>query len=145
MVPEASAYHEQTLCSVPELYAADVRVLLEAGRRMTAVDYLRAQRTRTLMRQEWSRLMETVDVIAAPAVPVTAVPVGQESVTWPDGTVESVADAYVRLSAPANITGLPSLTVPVGEDHAGLPIGMQLIGPAGGDGVLLGLGQALER
>ncbi|MFJ8814612.1 amidase [Amycolatopsis thermoflava] len=144
MVPEASAYHEPTVQAVSELYAADVRVLLEAGRRMSAVDYLRAQRARTLMRREWSRLMETVDVIAAPAVPVTAVPVGQESVTWPDGTTESVADAYVRLSAPANITGLPSLTVPVGEDRAGLPIGMQLIGRAGGDGVVLGLGRAFE-
>ncbi|MGW4591587.1 amidase [Amycolatopsis thermoflava] len=144
MVPEASAYHEPTVQAVSELYAADVRVLLEAGQRMSAVDYLRAQRARTLMRREWSRLMETVDVIAAPAVPVTAVPVGQESVTWPDGTTESVADAYVRLSAPANITGLPSLTVPVGEDRAGLPIGMQLIGRAGGDGVVLGLGRAFE-
>ncbi|WP_020423272.1 amidase [Amycolatopsis sp. ATCC 39116] len=145
MVPEASAYHDPTVHAVSELYAADVRVLLEAGRRMSAVDYLRAQRARTLMRREWSRLMETVDVIAAPAVPVTAVPVGQESVTWPDGTMESVSDAYVRLSAPANITGLPSLTVPVGEDRAGLPIGMQLIGRAGGDGVVLGLGRAFER
>ncbi|MFD4255818.1 amidase [Amycolatopsis thermoflava] len=144
MVPEASAYHEPTVQAVSELYAADVRVLLEAGQRMSAVDYLRAQRARTLMRREWSRLMETVDVIAAPAVPVTAVPVGQERVTWPDGTTESVADAYVRLSAPANITGLPSLTVPVGEDRAGLPIGMQLIGRAGGDGVVLGLGRAFE-
>lgn len=143
-VPEASAYHEPTVQAVSELYAADVRVLLEAGRRMSAVDYLRAQRARTLMRREWSRLMETVDVIAAPAVPVTAVPVGQEGVTWPDGTTESVGGAYVRLSAPANITGLPSLIVPVGEDRAGLPTGMQLIGRAGGDGVVLGLGRAFE-
>ncbi|WP_030953228.1 amidase, partial [Streptomyces sp. NRRL S-481] len=125
MVPEATAYHEGTLRTVPELYQADVRILLEAGELMTAGDYLRAQRSRALMRQGWEDLLREVDLIVAPSVPATAVEAGQETITWPDGTVEGVADAYVRLSAPANITGVPSLSVPVGHDTAGLPIGMQ--------------------
>ncbi|MEW2530934.1 amidase family protein [Streptomyces sp. NPDC047071] len=145
MVPEASANHERTLRTTPELYGDDVRVLLEAGELFHAGDYLRAQRARTLMRQEWARLLEEVDVIAAPAVPLTAVRAGQQSVRWPDGTAESVPDAYVRLSAPANITGLPALTVPVGRDGAGLPLGMQLIGRPRGERTLLRAGQAYER
>lgn len=132
MVPEATAYHERTLRSVPELYAPDVRVLLEAGELMSAGDYLRAQRARTLMRQAWGRVLDQVDVIAAPTVPMTAAEAGQDTVEWPDGTTESVSDAYVRLSAPANITGIPALSLPVGRDHAGLPIGMQLMGPPRG-------------
>lgn len=145
MVPEATAYHAPTLRTVPELYQADVRVLLEAGELMSAGDYLRAQRARTLMRDAWARLLEEVDVVAAPAVPMTAVPAAQESVTWPDGTVESVSDAYVRLSSPANITGLPALSVPVGSDTAGMPIGMQLIGRPLGERTLLRAGHAYER
>ncbi|WP_369216533.1 amidase [Streptomyces flavofungini] len=145
MVPEATAYHERGLRSVPDLYADDVRGLLEAGELMSAGDYLRAQRARTLMRQAWAEMLADVDVIAAPTVPMTAAPVGQETVTWPDGTVESVPDAYVRLSAPANITGVPALTVPVGQDAAGLPIGMQLLGRPFGEGVLLRTGHAYER
>ncbi|MGW6735062.1 amidase [Streptomyces sp. NPDC055013] len=144
MVPEATAYHERTLRTMPDLYGADVRILLEAGELMPAGDYLRAQRARTLMRQEWARLLDGVDVIAAPTVPTTAVPVGQETLTWPDGTVESVSDAYVRLSAPANITGVPSLSVPVGHDRAGMPIGMQLLGRALGEAMLLRVGHAYE-
>ncbi len=145
MVPEATAYHERTLRTVPDLYAPDVRVLLEAGELLSAGDYLRAQRARTLMRQEWARMLDEVDVIAAPAVPVTAVPAGESSVTWSDGTEESVSDAYVRLSSPANITGVPALSVPVGHDRAGLPIGMQLLGRPLSEALLLRVGHAYER
>lgn len=145
MVPEASAYHERTLRAVPELYAADVRILLEAGELMSAGDYLRAQRSRTLMRRGWMDMLDSVDVIAAPTVPLTAVKADQTTVTWADGTVESVSDAYVRLSAPASITGVPSLTLPVGQDVAGMPIGMQLMGRPLGEATLLRAGHAYEK
>lgn len=145
MVPEATAYHERTLRAVPELYQADVRILLEAGELMPAGDYVRAQRSRTLMRQAWARVLDDVDVIAAPTVPVTAVKADQNTLTWSDGTVEGVSDAYVRLSAPANITGVPSLSVPVGNDAAGLPIGMQLLGRPLGEATLLRTGHAYEQ
>jgi aspartyl-tRNA(Asn)/glutamyl-tRNA(Gln) amidotransferase subunit A len=112
---------------------------------MPAGDYLRAQRSRTLMRQEWARMLREVDLIAAPTVPATAVEAGQETITWADGTVEGVSDAYVRLSSPANITGVPSLSVPVGHDAAGLPIGMQLLGRPLGESVLLRVGHAYEQ
>ncbi|MEU3956957.1 amidase [Streptomyces achromogenes] len=145
MVPEATAYHERTLRTVPELYQADVRVLLEAGELMPAGDYLRAQRARTLMRREWARMLREVDLIAAPAVPATAVKAGQETITWADGTVENVSDAYVRLSSPANLTGVPALTVPVALDAAGLPIGMQLLGRPLAESVLLRAGHAYQQ
>lgn len=90
-------------------------------------------------------MLEQVDVIAAPTVPTTAVPAGQQAVTWSDDGVESVSDAYVRLSAPANITGVPSLSVPVGHDRAGMPIGMQLLGRPLGEAVLLRVGHAYEQ
>ncbi|RGD57108.1 Asp-tRNA(Asn)/Glu-tRNA(Gln) amidotransferase GatCAB subunit A [Kitasatospora xanthocidica] len=145
VAPEASAYHARTLRTAPELYQADVRVLLEAGELIDAGDHLRAQRARTLIRDAWARVLEEVDVIAAPTVPTTAVRAGQETVTWPDGTSEGVADAYVRLCAPANVTGLPALTVPAGQDAAGLPIGLQLLGRPFDERTLLRVGHAYER
>ena len=145
MVPEASAYHEPTLRTDPDRYGPDVRALLEAGTAVTAADHLRAQRARTMTARAWARLFTAVDLVAAPTVPVTAVRAGQEEVAWPDGTSEGVADAYVRLCAPANLTGGPALTLPVGRDRRGLPIGMQLIGAPGQDGVLLRAGEAYER
>ncbi|GAB3451571.1 amidase [Streptomonospora sediminis] len=145
MVPEATANHERGMRETPELYGADVRALLEAGELMTAGDYLRAQRARTLMRREWERMLGEVDVIAAPTVPTTAVPAGRQTVTWGDTTTESVSDAYVRLCAPANITGVPALSLPVGHDSARLPIGMQLLGRPHSEAMLLRVGHAYER
>ncbi|MEV6750844.1 amidase [Streptomyces sp. NPDC051214] len=144
MVPEATANHERTVRSVPDLYTAEVRVLLEAGELVSAGDYLRAQRARALMREAWAEMLGRVDVIAAPAVPMTAAKAGQESVEWADGTAEAVSDAYVRLSAPANITGVPALTLPVGQDRAGLPIGMQLMGRPHDEATVLRVGHAYE-
>ncbi|RKT54624.1 amidase [Saccharothrix australiensis] len=144
MVPEATAYHERALRSTPELYGPDVRALLQAGELLHVGDYLRAQRARTLMRQEWARLFDAVDLIAAPTVTSTAVHRDQRAVEWPDGTVEGVPDTYVRLSSPANIVGAPALSLPVGVDGDGLPIGMQLIGRPLGEATLLRVGRAYE-
>lgn len=145
MVPEATAYHERSLRATPDLYAADVRILLEAGALTSAGDYLRAQRARTMMRDAWARMFDGIDVLAAPTVPMTAAEAGQEAVEWADGTTETVSDGYVRLCAPANITGVPALTLPVGHDRAGLPIGMQLMARPFHDATVLRVGRVYEE
>ncbi|WLQ67948.1 MULTISPECIES: amidase [Streptomyces] len=145
MVPEATAYHERSLRAAPELYTSDVRILLEAGALTSAGDYLRAQRARTMMRDDWARMFGGIDVLAAPTVPMTAAKSGQDTVEWDDGTVEAVSDSYVRLSAPADITGVPALTLPVGHDHAGLPIGMQLMAGPFQDATVLRVGRVYEE
>ncbi|WP_232535282.1 amidase family protein [Nocardia terpenica] len=145
MVPEATAYHEATLRTIPQRYRADVRILLEAGELMPAGDYLRAQRSRKLMQQEWIRMLREVDLVAAPTVAATAVEARQETITWADGTTEAVSDTYVRLSSPANITGIPALSLPVGHDATGLPIGMQLLGTPLSEDILLRVGHAYEK
>ncbi len=97
-----------------------------------------------MMRDGWTRMFDGIDVLAAPTVPMTAAKSGQDTVEWADGTVETVSDSYVRLSAPANITGVPALTLPVGHDHAGLPIGMQLMARPFGDATVLRVGQGVR-
>lgn len=144
MVPEATTYHMDSLDRHPELYSPDVRLLLEAGRHLPATDYLQAQRARTMIRSAWADLFERIDVLAAPSVPSVAALRGQSTIDWPDGTCESVSDAYVRLSAPANITGLPALSVPV-RPAGGLPIGMQLIARPLHESTLFRVGAAYEQ
>ncbi|MFI6582756.1 amidase [Embleya sp. NPDC050493] len=145
MVPEATAYHERSLRATPDLYAPDVRILLEAGELTSAGDYLRAQRARTMMRDAWARMFDEIDVLAAPTVPMTAARSDQDAVEWADGTTEAVSDSYVRLCAPANITGVPALTLPVGHDRAGLPIGMQLMARPFRDATVLRVGRVYQE
>ncbi|MFE9701669.1 amidase [Streptomyces sp. NPDC006270] len=145
MAPEASSVHEDGLRRAPHLYGADVRLLLEAGVHIRALDYLRAQRSRTVIHRAWLRLFDDVDVIAAPTVPLPAVPREQDTVCWPDGFTESVTSAYVRLCAPGNVTGFPTLSLPVARDTDGLPIGMQLMARPFDEAALLRTGAVFER
>ena len=99
---------------------------------------------RTLMKRAWAQLFADVDVVVAPVQPFPAPVVDQMDVTWPDGTTEAVDLAMVRLTSPANLTGLPALAVPTGFDPAGLPLGMQLIGRPFDEPTLLDVGTAYE-
>lgn len=144
MGPEAASAHEEHLRQHADLFGEDVRTLLEAGQLVLATDYLRAQRSRTRIRQAWRELFRTVDVLAAPTVACTAMGRDQSDVRWSDGSTETATDALVRLTAPANITGLPALSLPVGLDEQGLPIGLQLIAGQLAEPDLLRIGIAYE-
>ncbi|WP_412050612.1 amidase [Hoeflea sp. Naph1] len=128
VMPEASAYHRNELRDHADLYEEDVRSFLEAGELFLATDYINTLRVRGVIQQAWRKLYENVDVIIGPAVASPATPRGAESVTWGDGTAEPITSVFVRLSAPGNITGLPSVAVPCGFTRNGLPVAFQAIG-----------------
>lgn len=143
-LPEASAYHRRMLRESAHLYNDDVRIFLEAGEMVPAVTYIQALRVRNLIQQGFRKLYERCDVILAPTVPAVAAKAGAEAVTYPDGTVEPLSSVYVRLSAPANVTGLPSVSVPCGFSSDGLPIGFQVIGRPLDEATILQVGAAYE-
>jgi aspartyl-tRNA(Asn)/glutamyl-tRNA(Gln) amidotransferase subunit A len=66
LLPESSAYHARWLRTRPQDYAADVRTLLEMGELVLATDYLRGQRARAAITQEFARAFQSADVIVAP-------------------------------------------------------------------------------
>lgn len=144
MLPEATAYHQDALRATPELFTEETRALLEVGEFVLATDYLKAQRTRTLVQAAWKDLFSRIDVLAAPTLTHTATLAGDSDVVWPDGVVESPTTTYVRFSQPANVTGLPALTVPTGVDSAGLPIGVQIMGRPFAEDVIIGVAAAYE-
>lgn len=144
IMPEASAYHQEMLRSRGEGYQDDVRVLLEAGELMLASQYLKVLRVRALIKDGFRRAFEGLDAIVCPTLPATAARVGQQEFEFPRGVRKSVMDAYVGHSAPANVTGLPALSVPCGFDSNGLPVGLQIIGRPYEEQTILRLGQAYE-
>ncbi|MDN5798339.1 MAG: amidase [Intrasporangium sp.] len=144
LVAEATAYHQGTLRDKGELYEADVRVLLEAGELMFASDYIRALRARQLVKRGWQELFDGLDAVLAPTLCATAVRADDPVVRWPDGTEESAIDVYVKASAPGNLTGLPSLSVPCGFDSQGLPIGLQIFGRPFDEVGVLRIGSVFE-
>jgi aspartyl-tRNA(Asn)/glutamyl-tRNA(Gln) amidotransferase subunit A len=143
-VPEAAAYHQSMLRARGERYTDDVRVFLEAGELMLASQYLKVLRVRTLVKEAFRQAFEGIDAIVCPTLPTTAARVGQQEFEFPNGARKSVMDAYVGHSAPANVTGLPALTVPCGFDSTGMPVGLQIIGRPFDEQMVLRVGQAYE-
>lgn len=84
--------------------------------------YLRAQRVRTLIRNDFLKAFETVDAIVAPTTPTTAFSHGERST---DPLAMYLSDIY---TISANLSGLPAVSLPCGLSREGLPIGLQLIG-----------------
>lgn len=147
LLPEASAYHQKMLRERGDLYQPDARALLEMGEFIPATDYIAALRVRGQVKAAWQRLFQdgSLDGIVAPTVPVPALPRDQDQLSWPDGTVEQAIDAFVRLMAPCNITGLPSLALPSGFSDEGLPLSIQVIGRPFQEARVLRIGRAYER
>jgi aspartyl-tRNA(Asn)/glutamyl-tRNA(Gln) amidotransferase subunit A len=84
--------------------------------------YLKAQKVRTLIKEDFEKAFEQVDVLACPTVPTVAFKAGEK-------TADPLSMYLVDLmTIPVNLAGLPGLSVPCGFDDNGLPIGLQLIG-----------------
>jgi aspartyl-tRNA(Asn)/glutamyl-tRNA(Gln) amidotransferase subunit A len=145
IMPEASSYHQRTLREVPGLYLEDTRVSLEAGELVLATDYIKALRLRTLMQQGWAAMFDDIDVLVTPGMPFAAPEVGATGTTWSDGVTEPITPALIRLTSPGNLTGQPVLSLPVGFDGAGLPLGMQVTGRPFDEATVLRVGMAYER
>jgi aspartyl-tRNA(Asn)/glutamyl-tRNA(Gln) amidotransferase subunit A len=141
---EAGEYHRRMLRRSPELYEDDVRLLIEAGEFIPATKYIQGLRVRRLMQREWAKVYEEIDVMVAPTVPAPAAPAGQATVRL-GGVDEPVTWAYVRLSAPSNILGLPTISTPCGFTKGGLPIGFQAIARPFAETTALRLCDAYQR
>ena len=143
-MPEASAYHQEAMRTRRELYQEDVRTFLEAGEMIPAVDYIAALRLRTRMQAAWRKMFDGLDAVIGPAVPSAATRRDQLSVLWGDGSEEPVTSVFVRLSAPANVLGLPSVAVPCGLTAGGLPTSFQVIGRPFQEARILRIARAYE-
>ena len=100
--------------------------------------YLKAQQVRTLIRQDFARVFERVDVLVTPTSPVVAFPMGEK-------TADPVQMYLIDVcTLPINIAGLPAISVPCGFSD-GLPVGMQLIGPQLSEERLLNTAYAYEQ
>jgi aspartyl-tRNA(Asn)/glutamyl-tRNA(Gln) amidotransferase subunit A len=141
---EALTYHEEWMKSRPQDYAPDVRERLRAGAFVSATQYLRAQQTRTLIRNEVDGLLAPLDVLLAPTTPVAATPVGQNEVML-NGQPQDVRASLIRFTRIFNLSGHPVASVPCGFTPDGLPIGMQIVGRPFDEATVLRAADAYQR
>ncbi len=101
--------------------------------------YLRAQKVRTLIRHDFERAFEQVDVIVSPVSPTTAFRIGEKAA---DPLQMYLADVF---TISLNLAGNCGLSVPCGFDQSGLPVGLQILGPAFGEEMILRVAHAYEQ
>lgn len=140
---ETSTVHHANLRDRPQDYGDDVRLLLECGELPSAIDYLEAQQVRRSLRQELHETFLAVDVLIGPTLGIRTPTIGEATAMMNGSPVDAI-ESMIRHVGPASLLGLPSLSVPCGLVE-GMPVGMQIVGPALGEQQVLDVGNAFDQ
>jgi aspartyl-tRNA(Asn)/glutamyl-tRNA(Gln) amidotransferase subunit A len=133
---EGFAYHQDDLRRRPELFGRMARLPLTAGGLITAAEYVQAQRLRSRLCDEVNALLREVDLLV---LPVQSGPAPTFETTY------AAPRPRVNRMIPFNMTGLPALALPCGFTESGLPLGMQVVGRAFAEALVLRAGHAYQR
>jgi len=145
--PEATLAHMQKGWFPAHLneYTEQTRESLLKGQHIPAIDYLQAQHERRLFSSAVRAVMQEVNALVLPTIPIPAFPVeqiGQEIAI--DGVMEDTTSALLRLTRAFNLAGLPAITLPCGFTANGLPIGLQVAGKPFEEAMILRVAHAYQ-
>jgi aspartyl-tRNA(Asn)/glutamyl-tRNA(Gln) amidotransferase subunit A len=118
-----------------------LREIAAEGSRISLMDYLTAVRRRAELGAAMRRLHETYDLLLTPTLPLAAFAAGRER---PDPASQPRWINWASFSYPFNLTQQPAASVPCGFTAAGLPVGLQIVGPMHGDALVLRAARAFE-
>jgi len=139
---EVAAYHAAEYPSRASEYGPGLAGLLDIGLTTSGVDYARAHDVRQALRGQFAHLFQTVDVAIAPALQ-------RQNLTLDDfavfGTQEDDWPKLLRFTAPFDISGTPTLSLPAGLNNDGAPFGFQLVAGHLQESLLLRAGHAWQR
>jgi aspartyl-tRNA(Asn)/glutamyl-tRNA(Gln) amidotransferase subunit A len=145
---EATVYHQHAgwFPTHASDYSPDIYKRLEMGTKVTAVDYLRARDMREKFKQQLLEVFTAndLDALVVPTTPIGAPQIGQDSVLI-DGASHPTRAMLLRLNRPANLAGVPAISVPCGLTKTGLPIGLQFIAEWTDESLLLEIARDFER
>lgn len=140
---EAAAAHEQTYPSRADDYGPTFRAFLEDGVKVRGIDYAKAHVARQRVCRMVDDVLQKVDLLLCPSMPMPPMPLTDLS---PQGILSrEMVRTLLRHTAPFDLTGSPTISVPCGFTDAGLPLSLQLIGRHGEEGVVMQAGHAYEQ
>ncbi|WP_077618633.1 amidase [Bacillus sinesaloumensis] len=138
---ESSAFHYDYLKTRSTDYAADNRISLLSGTLTNAPKYVKAQQARRKMVEAFHNSFKKVDLLLGPTIPFTTPAFAHN---WVEQNLEVIRRS-LPFTVPATLTGVPTLSVPMGLDRNGLPVGMQFFGNHLNEILLLQAGFAWEQ
>ncbi|KFC71586.1 putative amidase [Bosea sp. LC85] len=139
-----ASMHERVR-DTPELVGPNVRANVEEGLRYNALDVTQALKQQTVLYRNWQSFFSRFDVILSPAVTLSPRPWSELYPAEIDGKATRTYFHWLALAYAATVVGHPAISLPVGLDRNGMPFGLQIVGPRGGDAKVLAVAAALER
>ncbi|KMT00954.1 hypothetical protein BVRB_9g222190 [Beta vulgaris subsp. vulgaris] len=121
----------------------DTRTNLALFRSFSATDYVASQKIRRRMMYYHMEIFKKVDIIVTPTTGMTAPVIPSSALKFGETNLQ-VSGYLMRFIVAANLLGLPAITIPIGYDKQGLPIGLQLIGRPWSEATLLRLASVIE-
>lgn len=128
----------------PEKVGPNVRANVEEGLRYGPLDITRALKQQTVLYHRWQSFLERYDVILAPAITLSPRPWTELYPAEIDGKPTRTYFHWLAMAYAVTVVGHPAISLPVGLDRNGMPFGLQIVGPRGGDAKVLAVAAALE-
>jgi aspartyl-tRNA(Asn)/glutamyl-tRNA(Gln) amidotransferase subunit A len=141
--PASSPWPGRSIIAADQ-YGEDVRLCLKPGALLPASAYVKAQRLREAIRHELEAVLAKVDVLLTPTIPI-ATPTIERCTVTPGTPLPPELLQLPKLTRPFNLTGHPVISVPCAFTPSGLPVGMQIVGNAFDEGMILRVAHAYEQ
>jgi amidase len=138
-----SAHLEKTRTR-PDDVGPNVRANVEEGLRYTAADAARAMTEQTTIYRRWQAFFERYDVIITPSITISPRSWRELYPAEIDGKPTRTYFHWLAMAYAVTVVGHPAISLPVGMDAHGMPFGLQIVGPRGGDALVLSVAAALE-
>ena len=138
------ASHLEKVRSRPQDVGPNVRANIEEGLRYSAVDVARAQALQTALYRRWQTFFQQYDVILSPSITISPRSWRELYPAQIDGEPTRTYFHWLALAYAVTLPGHPAVSLPVGLDRNGMPFGLQIVGPRGGDAFVLAVAAALE-
>jgi Asp-tRNA(Asn)/Glu-tRNA(Gln) amidotransferase A subunit family amidase len=138
------ASHLEKVRKMPDRVGPNVRANVAEGLGYTLEDYARAGLAQTRIYRAWQTFFESHDLIVSPAITITPRDWRELFPTEIDGKPTINYFQWLGLAYAVTLVGHPAISLPLGRDAAGMPFGLQIVGPRGGDAQVLAAAAAIE-
>jgi Asp-tRNA(Asn)/Glu-tRNA(Gln) amidotransferase A subunit family amidase len=136
--------HHAKVQSSPDKVGPNVRANVEEGMRYGLADVARASAEQTRLYRVWQRFFQSHDLIISPAITISPRSWRELYPAEIDGQPTRTYFHWLALAYAVTLVGHPACSVPLGRDRAGMPFGLQIVGPRGGDALVLAAAAAIE-
>lgn len=137
--------HLEKVRTRPQDVGPNVRANVEEGLRYSATDVANAMTLQTTIYRRWQAFFQDFDVILTPAITISPRSWRELYPALIDGKPTRTYFHWLAMAYAVTLPGHPALSLPVGTDRNGMPFGLQIVGPRGGDALVIAVAAALER